>query len=144
MFSRFIQCFFLYQKPCVHDLKKENEYILLSNVCLSAAKKVYETRISQTHKGSTDHQEHQSPSGRLSLKMFPKVTWELLRNAPFFFVMLTGGSEGIVTSGFATFAPKYIQNKFGVSSGTAAFYTGILTMEIWTNGLNTSQVEFSW
>lgn len=90
----------------------------------SAAKKVRETRVSQQHKGKSDRPEDNATHGRLPIKMFPKVTWSLLRNAPFVLVMITGGTEGILTSGFATFAPKYIQNKFHVSSGTAALLTG--------------------
>ena len=35
-------------------------------------------------------------------------------------------SSGMITSGFATFMPKFIQNQFGVSAGWAAMLTGML------------------
>jgi organic anion transporter 4C len=88
------------------------------------AKKIRESRISQMHKGDVDSSHGHGTNKRLPIKIFPKVTCALIRNAPFVFTMLAGASEGILTSGFATFVPKYIQNRFGVSSGSAAFYTG--------------------
>ncbi|KAL4218293.1 Solute carrier organic anion transporter [Mactra antiquata] len=91
---------------------------------LPTAKKIRESRVSQMHNGNSDESCGHGTSKRLPVKMFPKVVWALLRNPPFVFVMLAGASEGILTSGFATFVPKFIQNQFGVSSGTAAFYTG--------------------
>ncbi|XP_045180504.2 solute carrier organic anion transporter family member 4C1-like [Mercenaria mercenaria] len=90
---------------------------------MPSAKKVRESRISQMHQGVTDSDGH-GTNKRLPIRMFPKVTWALIQNAPFVFTMLAGASEGILTSGFATFVPKYIQNQFGVSSGSAALYTG--------------------
>ncbi|XP_052765092.1 solute carrier organic anion transporter family member 4C1-like [Mya arenaria] len=91
---------------------------------LPSAKRIRESRISQMHKGDHDESGGHGTNKRLPIKMFPKVTCELLRNAPFVFTILAGASEGVLTSGFATFVPKYIQNKFGVSSGMAALYTG--------------------
>ena len=76
------------------------------------------------HKGNDDSSHGHSTNKRLPIKMFPKVTLALIKNAPFVFTMLAGATEGILTSGFATFVPKYIQNQFGVSSASAAFYTG--------------------
>lgn len=76
------------------------------------------------HKANTDSSGGHGTNKRLPIKMFPKVTWALIKNPPFLFTMLAGATEGILTSGFATFVPKYIQNQFGVSSGAAALYTG--------------------
>lgn len=114
-------CWWSWLQKCIFEPTKLKFYFKLH---FSAAKKVRETRVSQQHKGKSNRPEDSATHGRLPIKMFPKVTWSLLRNAPFVFVMITGGTEGILTSGFATFAPKYIQNKFHVSSGTAALLTG--------------------
>ena len=76
------------------------------------------------HNADKDSSHGHGSSKRLPLKMFPKVTWSLLKNLPFLFTMLAGASEGILTSGFATFVPKFIQNRFAVSSSAAALYTG--------------------
>ncbi len=78
------------------------------------------------HNGEHDASGGHGKNKRLPIKMFPKVMCSLLRNAPFVFTMLAGATEGVLTSGFATFVPKYIQNKFGVTSSLAALYTGKL------------------
>lgn len=92
---------------------------------MPSAKKVRESRVSQMHKADTDSSCGHGTNKRLPIRMFPKVTWSLVQNPPFLFTMLAGASEGILTSGFATFVPKFIQNQFSVSSGTAALYTGM-------------------
>ena len=75
------------------------------------------------HKGDKDHTQPCSAK-RLPIKEFPRAVWDLLQNPPFLFTMLAGASEGILTSGFATFVPKFIQNHFSVTAATAALYTG--------------------
>lgn len=92
---------------------------------MPTAKKIRQSRISQMHKGDADTSHGHGTAKHLPIKMFPKVTWSLIRNPAFVFTMLAGAAEGILTSGFATFVPKYIQNQFSVSSGMAALYTGI-------------------
>jgi len=91
---------------------------------LLATKKIRESRVSQMHKGEEDESQGHGTNKRIPIRMFPRVTWSLLKNGPFICTILAGASEGILTSGFATFVPKYIQNRFGVSSGLAALYTG--------------------
>ncbi|KAH3709196.1 hypothetical protein DPMN_068658 [Dreissena polymorpha] len=91
---------------------------------LPSSQAIRATRISQMHNGEHDASGGHGKNKRLPIKMFPKVMCSLLRNAPFVFTMLAGATEGVLTSGFATFVPKYIQNKFGVTSSLAALYTG--------------------
>ena len=75
------------------------------------------------HKGAKGNSQCGS-ADRLPIKQFPKIVWALIRNPPFLFTVLAGASEGILTSGFATFVPKFIQNHFGVTAARAALYTG--------------------
>lgn len=91
---------------------------------MPTAQTVRAHRQTQMHKGHTSADGAHGRHKRLPIKVFPKVTWSLLKNPTFLFTILAGAAEGILTSGFATFVPKYIQNVFGVSSGLAAFYTG--------------------
>lgn len=88
------------------------------------AKQVRENRESQAHSGDRTASASQGSTTGFRIKMLPKSVMSLLRIPPFVFTMLAGASEGMLTAGFATFVPKYIQNVYGVSSGTAALYTG--------------------
>ncbi len=49
----------------------------------------------------------------------------MVRNPVFVFCTLGGVTEGIVTAGFATFLPKFVQNQFTLTPGSAALITGI-------------------
>ena len=47
------------------------------------------------------------------------------KNPVLIFVTLGSATEGLLTTGFATFLPKYVQTIFGVTPATAALYTGM-------------------
>ena len=97
-------------------------YLLL--IYFAAAENIRKTRQSEMHKGKETKLSSVS-ADRLPIRQFPKVILALLRNPPFLFTVLAGASEGILTSGFATFVPKFIQNHFGVTAARAALYTGL-------------------
>ena len=95
----------------------------LLRIYFAAAENVRKTRQSEMHKGNETKLSSVS-ADRLPIRQFPTVILALLRNPPFLFTVLAGASEGILTSGFATFVPKFIQNHFGVTAARAALYTG--------------------
>ncbi|KAM9078782.1 LOW QUALITY PROTEIN: solute carrier organic anion transporter family member 4C1-like [Megaptera novaeangliae] len=55
---------------------------------------------------------------------FPKHLPNLTRNTVFMCLVLSTCSEALVTTGFATFLPKFIENQFGLSSSSAATLAG--------------------
>ncbi|KAK7485686.1 hypothetical protein BaRGS_00023135 [Batillaria attramentaria] len=78
-----------------------------------------EAEVYQTKK-STEH-SHQSLGLRdiwISFKM-------LVTNPTFMCLNFAAACEGLMVSGFSTFAPKFIEYQFGLSSGVAAMYVGL-------------------
>lgn len=47
-----------------------------------------------------------------------------MRNAVFMCLVLSSSSEALITTGFATFLPKFIENQFGLSSSFSATLAG--------------------
>lgn len=45
-------------------------------------------------------------------------------NAVFMCLVISTSSEALITTGFATFLPKFIENQFGLSSSFAATLAG--------------------
>ncbi|XP_053383119.1 solute carrier organic anion transporter family member 4C1-like isoform X2 [Mercenaria mercenaria] len=97
---------------------------------LPSAKHVRETRVSEMHGDDGTMISSVSSEGRKlrDLKFLPKQILQLLKTPPFLFITLAGATEGMITSGFATFMPKFIQNQFGVSAGWAAMLTGFMAV----------------
>ncbi|XP_012496511.1 PREDICTED: solute carrier organic anion transporter family member 4C1 [Propithecus coquereli] len=52
------------------------------------------------------------------------LTLNLVKNTVFICLVLSTSSEALVTTGFATFLPKFIENQFGLSSSFAATLGG--------------------
>ncbi|KAL4217826.1 Solute carrier organic anion transporter [Mactra antiquata] len=98
---------------------------------LPTAKHVRETRVSQMHDDDGSSITTVIPSETRKLKDFkylPRQVWQLLQSPPFLFITLAGATEGLTSSGFATFMPKFIQNQFGVTAGWAAMLTGFMAV----------------
>lgn len=97
---------------------------------LPTAKHVRETRVSEMHGDDGTMPTPLSSEGRKlrDLKYLPRQVLQLLKTPPFLFITLAGATEGMITSGFATFLPKFIQNQFGVSAGWAAMLTGFMAV----------------
>lgn len=47
-----------------------------------------------------------------------------MRNTVFICLILSTSSEALITTGFATFLPKFIENQFGLTSSFAATIGG--------------------
>ena len=58
------------------------------------------------------------------LRHLPSALFQLMKVPPFMLITFAGATEGLITSGFATFMPKFIQNQFGVTAGWASMLTG--------------------
>lgn len=52
----------------------------------------------------------------------------LLTNPTFMFLNLAAASEGIMVGGFSTFAPKFVEFQFGLTSATSAQYIGLVAI----------------
>ncbi|XP_060574876.1 solute carrier organic anion transporter family member 4C1-like [Ruditapes philippinarum] len=97
---------------------------------LPTARHVRETRVSEMHGDDGSMAVPLASEGRKlrDLKYLPAQILQLLKTPPFLFITLAGATEGMITSGFATFMPKFIQNQFGVSAGWAAMLTGFMAV----------------
>lgn len=80
-----------------------------------------EREVEVYHKGSGSKNREQ-PVGIRDIWISFKV---LIVNPTFMFLNLAAACEGIMVSGFSTFAPKFIEYQFGLSSGVAAMYVGL-------------------
>lgn len=47
-----------------------------------------------------------------------------MKNTVFMCLVISTSSEALITTGFATFLPKFIENQFGLSSSFAATLGG--------------------
>ncbi|XP_013383827.1 solute carrier organic anion transporter family member 4C1, partial [Lingula anatina] len=94
---------------------------------LPTAKEVRATRESQAHQDGGEDEVNRPGFGK-SIRDMPTAAKVLLKNPTFVFVTLAGCTEGLVTSGFATFLPKLLQNQFGLTASWAAMLTGFVAV----------------
>nr|XP_025147974.1 solute carrier organic anion transporter family member 4C1 isoform X2 [Bubalus bubalis] len=89
---------------------------------LPGTAKIQEEKVSQTHQSDS----LQATDGNFgqSFKDFPAALKNLMRNTVFMCLVLSTCSEALITTGFATFLPKFIENQFGLSSSSAATLAG--------------------
>uniref|UniRef100_A0AAA9T256 Solute carrier organic anion transporter family member n=1 Tax=Bos taurus TaxID=9913 RepID=A0AAA9T256_BOVIN len=89
---------------------------------LPGTAKIQEGKVSQTHQSAS----LQATDGNFgqSFKDFPAALKNLMRNTVFMCLVLSTCSEALITTGFATFLPKFIENQFGLSSSSAATLAG--------------------
>ncbi|XP_033640299.1 solute carrier organic anion transporter family member 4A1-like [Asterias rubens] len=89
---------------------------------LPGQKKLAKLRISECHGG----QEFAARTGfGNSLKDFPRAVLVLLKNFPFVFISASACTEWFILSGFAVFAPKFLESQFNLSSGWASIVVGL-------------------
>ncbi|XP_030181649.1 solute carrier organic anion transporter family member 4C1 isoform X11 [Lynx canadensis] len=86
--------------------------------------KIQGERISQTHQDKSSSLKDTEESFGTSFKDFPAALKNLMRNTVFVCLVFSTSSEGLFTTGFATFLPKFIENQFGLSSSFAATLGG--------------------
>ncbi|XP_006208034.1 solute carrier organic anion transporter family member 4C1 isoform X1 [Vicugna pacos] len=89
---------------------------------LPGTAEIQDGKTSQTHQ-SNSLQNTDGNFGQ-SFKDFPAALKNLMRNTVFMCLVLSTCSEALVTTGFATFLPKFIENQFGLSSSSAATLGG--------------------
>ncbi|EHB07378.1 Solute carrier organic anion transporter family member 4C1 [Heterocephalus glaber] len=90
---------------------------------LPGTAKIQAGKISQTHQSKSSSLPHIDDLGQ-SIKDFPVALKNLMRNTVFICLVLSTSSEGLITTGFATFLPKFIENQFGLTSSFAATIGG--------------------
>ncbi|KAM6225329.1 solute carrier organic anion transporter family member 4C1-like [Rhynchocyon petersi] len=90
---------------------------------LPGTAKIQAGKISQAHQNKSSSKEVDKNFGK-SFKDFPAALKNLMRNTVFMCLVLSTTSEALVTTGFATFLPKFIENQFGLSSSFAATLGG--------------------
>ncbi|XP_032011798.1 solute carrier organic anion transporter family member 4C1 [Hylobates moloch] len=80
----------------------------------------------QAGKTSQAHQSNTNADAKFgkSIKDFPAALKNLMKNAVFMCLVLSTSSEALITTGFATFLPKFIENQFGLTSSFAATLGG--------------------
>ncbi|XP_036603815.1 solute carrier organic anion transporter family member 4C1-like [Trichosurus vulpecula] len=82
-------------------------------------------KVSQVHQDDNITKFQDEEFGK-SFKDFPASLLILLKNPAFMCLVLSTTTEALITTGFATFLPKYIENQFGKSSSYAATLGGIV------------------
>ncbi|XP_027461732.1 solute carrier organic anion transporter family member 4C1 isoform X2 [Zalophus californianus] len=91
---------------------------------LPGTAKIHSERTCQTHQEKHSSLKHTEENFGTSLKDFPAALKNLMRNTVFMCLVLSTASEALITTGFATFLPKFIENQFGLSSSFAATLAG--------------------
>ncbi|CAH6791992.1 Slco4c1 [Phodopus roborovskii] len=91
---------------------------------LPGTAKIQAGKTSQTHQNSSNSFQHTDENFGKSIKDFPSAIKNLMRNTVFICLVLSTTSEALVTTGFATFLPKFIENQFGMTSSFAATLGG--------------------
>ncbi|KAM9095276.1 solute carrier organic anion transporter family member 4C1-like isoform X1 [Sarcophilus harrisii] len=82
-------------------------------------------KVSQAHQDENISRFQDEEFGK-TFKDFPASLLILLKNPAFMCLVLSTTTEALITTGFATFLPKYIENQFGKSSSYAATLGGIV------------------
>ncbi|XP_055484376.1 solute carrier organic anion transporter family member 4C1 [Psammomys obesus] len=91
---------------------------------LPGTAKIQADKTSQTHQNNSTSSQHIDENFGKSIKDFPTAVKNLMRNTVFICLVLSTTSEALVTTGFATFLPKFIENQFGLTSSFAATLGG--------------------
>ena len=65
---------------------------------------------------------------QFQVKELPKQLLELLRRMPFLCVTISYSLQGLIISGFVSFAPKYIETQFGLTSSLSSLISGAVAI----------------
>ncbi|XP_045141127.1 solute carrier organic anion transporter family member 4C1 [Echinops telfairi] len=93
---------------------------------LPGTEKIQAGKICQAHQNSSNSTQQENVNFGKSFKDFPAALKNLTRNTVFMCLVLSTTSEALITTGFATFLPKFIENQFGISSSFAATLGGAI------------------
>ncbi|XP_058132646.1 solute carrier organic anion transporter family member 4C1 isoform X2 [Dasypus novemcinctus] len=91
---------------------------------LPGTAKIQAGKISQAHQDKNSSIQEEDENFGKSIKDFPTALKNLMRNTVYICLILSTTSEALITTGFATFLPKFIENQFGISSSFAATLGG--------------------
>ncbi|XP_008574554.1 PREDICTED: solute carrier organic anion transporter family member 4C1, partial [Galeopterus variegatus] len=91
---------------------------------LPGTAKIQAGKTSQTHQNKNNSLQYADENFGKSIKDFPAAVKNLMRNTVFICLALSTSSEALISTGFATFLPKYIENQFGLTSSFAATLGG--------------------
>ncbi|KAJ7406416.1 Solute carrier organic anion transporter family member 4C1 [Pitangus sulphuratus] len=87
--------------------------------------KIQAEKISETHNDGSEALVEIKNIGK-NFKDFPISLLILLRNPVLMCLIIASSSEALVTTGFATFLPKFIENQFGKTSSFSATLGGTI------------------
>ncbi|XP_069348762.1 solute carrier organic anion transporter family member 4C1 [Eulemur rufifrons] len=91
---------------------------------LPGTAKIQAGKTSQAHQNKSISLQHADENFGKNIKDFPAALKNLVKNTVFICLVLSTSSEALITTGFATFLPKFIENQFGLSSSFAATLGG--------------------
>ncbi|XP_030049280.1 solute carrier organic anion transporter family member 4C1 [Microcaecilia unicolor] len=90
---------------------------------LPGTAKVQAEKVSQAHSNGSENIIDKKDIGK-SFKDFPVALKLLLRNPVFMSLTVASCSDALITTGFATFLPKFIENQFSQTSSFSATLGG--------------------
>ncbi|XP_063820142.1 solute carrier organic anion transporter family member 4C1 [Pseudophryne corroboree] len=80
-------------------------------------------RVSQAHDNGSESIVEDKNIGK-SFKDFPLALWLLVKNPVLMALTFASCADGFITTGFATFLPKFIENQFSLTSSFSAILGG--------------------
>ncbi|ELW72943.1 Solute carrier organic anion transporter family member 4C1 [Tupaia chinensis] len=86
--------------------------------------KIQAAKTSQAHQNKSSFLYHADENFGKSIKDFPTALKSLMKNTVLMCLVLSTSSEALITTGFAAFLPKFIENQFGLTSSFAATLGG--------------------
>ncbi|XP_017928430.1 solute carrier organic anion transporter family member 4C1 isoform X3 [Manacus vitellinus] len=92
---------------------------------LPGTAKIQAEKVSETHDDGSEALVRIKNIGK-NFKDFPISLLILLRNPVLMCLIIASSSEALVTTGFATFLPKFIENQFGKTSSFSATLGGLV------------------
>ncbi|XP_027752513.1 solute carrier organic anion transporter family member 4C1 [Empidonax traillii] len=92
---------------------------------LPGTAKIQAEKVSETHDDGSEALVRIKNIGK-NFKDFPVSLLILLRNPVLMCLIIASSSEALVTTGFATFLPKFIENQFGKTSSFSATLGGLV------------------
>ncbi|XP_064498729.1 solute carrier organic anion transporter family member 4C1 [Pseudopipra pipra] len=92
---------------------------------LPGTAKIQAEKVSETHDDGSEALVRIKNIGK-NFKDFPISLLILLRNPVLMCLIIASSSEALVTTGFATFLPKFIENQFGQTSSFSATLGGLV------------------
>ncbi len=90
-------------------------------IFITGAKKLQKARVCEAHGGSDF--TVRSGFGN-SLRDFPKACFVLIKNIPFMCINGSACTEWFLLSGFAVFAPKFLESQFNLTASWASIVVG--------------------